>query len=54
MVGDKTGAPISKDFKVSRNEFTGKVNWVNIDAGEDSQDHLIDPEEWVRIHMSIQ
>jgi arylsulfatase len=54
MVGDKTGAPISKDFNKSRNEFTGKVNWVNIDVGEDSQDHLIDPEEWVRIHMSIQ
>ena len=54
MVGDKTGAPISKDFNKSRNEFTGKVNWVNIDVGEESEDHLIDPEEWVRIHMSIQ
>jgi arylsulfatase A-like enzyme len=54
MVGDKTGAPISKDFNKSRNEFTGKVNWVNIDVGEDSQDHLIDPTEWIRIHMSIQ
>jgi arylsulfatase A-like enzyme len=54
MVGDKTGAPISKDFNKSRNEFTGKVNWVNIDVGEDNQDHLIDPKEWIRIHMSIQ
>lgn len=33
MVGDKTGAPISKDFNVSRNKFTGKVNWINIDVG---------------------
>jgi arylsulfatase len=54
MVGDKTGAPIFKDFNKSRNKFTGKVNWVTIDGGEDSEDHLIDPEEWVRIHMSIQ
>jgi arylsulfatase len=53
MVGDKTGAPI-KDFNKSRNKFTGKVNWVTIDGGKDSQDHLIDPEEWVRIYMSIQ
>ena len=54
MVGDKTVAPISKDFGVKDNKFTGKVNWANIELGEDTHDHLIDPEEWVRIHMSIQ
>lgn len=54
MVGNKTGAPISKDFGVRNNNFTGKVNWVNIELGEDTHDHLIDPEEWVRVHMSIQ
>ena len=42
MVGDKTGAPIYRDFNKSRNKFTGKVNWVNIDGGEDSEDHLTD------------
>ena len=54
MVGNKTGAPISKDFGRKNNSFTGKVNWANIEVGEDTQEHLIDPEEWVRVHMSIQ
>ena len=53
-VGNKTGAPICKDFGVFRNEFTGKVRWVQIDAGSDSHDHLLTPEERFRIHMSIQ
>ena len=53
-VGNKTGAPICKDFEISGNEFTGKVRWVQIDVGSDSQEHLLTPEERFRIHMSIQ
>jgi arylsulfatase len=53
-VGNKTGAPICKDFGVRGNDFTGKVRWVQIDVGSDSHDHLITPEERFRIHMSIQ
>jgi len=53
-VGNKTGAPICKDFGVFRNEFTGKVRWVQIDVGSDSHDHLLTPEERYRVHMSIQ
>jgi arylsulfatase len=53
-VGNKTGAPICKDFGVRGNEFTGKVRWVQIDVGSDSHDHLLTPEERFRIHSSIQ
>jgi arylsulfatase len=53
-VGNKTGAPIYKDFGVRGNEFTGKVRWAQIDVGSDSHDHLLTPEERFRIHMSIQ
>ena len=31
MVGNKTGGPICRDFRVSGNRFNGRVNWVQID-----------------------
>lgn len=40
-VGNKTGAPICKDFGVRGNGFTGKVRWVQIDVGSDAHDHLL-------------
>ena len=34
--------------------FTGKINWVQIDLGDDDHDHFIDPEERLRIAMARQ
>ena len=36
--------------------FTGTVNWVQIDLGEDAEDadHLITPEERLRVAMARQ
>ena len=36
--------------------FTGRVRWVQIDLGEDAEDadHLISPEERLRIAMARQ
>jgi hypothetical protein len=34
--------------------FTGKVNWVQIDLGKDDHDHLISPEERLRLAMTRQ
>ena len=34
--------------------FTGKINWVQIDLGDDDHDHFIDPEERLRIALSMQ
>ncbi len=34
--------------------FTGKINWVQIDLGKDDNDHVIDPEERLRVAMSRQ
>ncbi len=54
-VAEKGGAPICADFaRASNNAFTGKVNWVLIEVGDDSHDHYIDEEERVRIAMSLQ
>ncbi|XHH07554.1 MAG: arylsulfatase [Candidatus Bathyarchaeia archaeon] len=54
MVGDKIGAPISSDFKDKSNKFNGKISWVRIETGTEETIRQISPEEWVRVHMSIQ
>ena len=37
-----------------RSRFTGKINWVQIDLGDDDHDHFIDPDERLRIAMARQ
>jgi len=43
---------ISPDYGPSGNEFSGEVNWVQIDLGKDDHDHLISPEERFKIAMA--
>ena len=46
-VGRDTASPVSDDYEGESSVFTGTVNWVQIDLGEDAEDadHLITPEE---------
>jgi len=37
-----------------RNEFSGEVNWVQNDLEKDDHDHLITPEERLRVVMARQ
>jgi arylsulfatase len=55
-LGYEAGSPVSEDYGPRGNEFTGEVNWVEIDLGEDAKDadHYIDPEERLRVYMAIQ
>jgi arylsulfatase len=53
-VGKETGSPVSSDYGAAGNEFSGAVNWVQIDLGKDDQDHLITPEERFRVAMAVQ
>jgi len=55
-VGCDVGEPVSEDYGPRGNAFTGKVNWVQIDLGEDAEDadHLITPEERLRVAMARQ
>jgi arylsulfatase len=53
-LGGDTGTSVSQDFTSHDSEFTGKINWVQIDLGLDDQDHLISPEERIRIAMARQ
>jgi arylsulfatase len=55
-VGSDAGSPVSQDYGAKGNEFSGEVNWVQIDLGEDAQDadHYIDHEERLRVYMALQ
>jgi len=53
-VGKETGSAASPDYGPIGNEFSGQVNWVQIDLEKDDHDHLITPEERFRVAMAIQ
>ena len=55
-VGSDTASPVSDDYDAESSVFTGTVNWVQIDLGDDAEDadHLITPEERLRVAMARQ
>ncbi len=53
-VGYESGTPVSPDYTAQSSRFTGKIQWVQIDTGDDDHDHLIDPDERLRIAMARQ
>jgi len=55
-VGVDTGAPVSPDYGSRGNEFSGRVKGVQLAIAEDavSVDHLVSPEEAIRIAMARQ
>ncbi|MBV9354932.1 MAG: arylsulfatase, partial [Chloroflexi bacterium] len=53
-VGRDTGAPVTDDYPAVDNAFTGHLKWVQIDLGQDSQDHLVDPEHLAHVAMTRQ
>ena len=55
-VGADSATPVSHDYGPRDSEFTGEVGWVQIDIDEAAEDtdHLIGPEERLRIAMARQ
>ena len=55
-VGEDTGAPVSPDYGPRGNAFSGRVKGVQIAiaAAAESADHLVSPEEALRIAMARQ
>jgi hypothetical protein len=55
-IGYQAGSPSSTDYGARGNEFSGEVNWVEIDIGENavSLDHLITPEQRLHLAMAVQ
>jgi arylsulfatase A-like enzyme len=55
-VGFGAGSPVTYDYDTHDNEFSGEVNWVEIDIGKDAVnlDHLITAEDRLRVAMARQ
>jgi arylsulfatase len=55
-VGCDTGTTVSPDYTSEGSRFTGQINWVEVDLGEDAEDadHLITADERLRIAMAKQ
>ena len=50
-VGKDHGSAVSPDYTPESSDFTGTVNWVRLDIGDDSHEHLITPEDRLRAAM---
>jgi arylsulfatase len=55
-LGHDGASPVSDDYTPEESVFTGTVNWVQIDVDEAAADadHLISPEERLRVAMARQ
>jgi arylsulfatase A-like enzyme len=53
-VGCDTGSPASPDYGPTGNRFSGSIEWVQLDIGEDGHDHLITAEERFNLAMARQ
>jgi arylsulfatase len=42
---------VSDDYTPETSRFNGSVSWVQLDAGKDDHNHLITPEERLRVAM---
>jgi arylsulfatase len=51
-VGYEAGTKVAENGTPRR--YAGTVNWVQLDLGADSHDHLVDPEHVLRVAMSLQ
>ena len=43
--------PCRAEYAAGDNAFTGTIDWVRIDIGDDDHDHLIDPQHAMQVAM---
>ncbi|MBE9144361.1 arylsulfatase [Planktothrix mougeotii] len=53
-IGYESGTPVSPDYTFHSSRFRGKIDWVQLDVGTDNHDHLINPEDQLKIIMARQ
>ena len=53
-VGTDSATPVSDDYAPETAAFTGRVHWVQLDTDTDDHDHLISPDERLRVAMARQ
>jgi hypothetical protein len=52
-IGSDTASPVADDYPADSG-FTGTVRWVQLDIGGEDHDHLISPDERLRVAMARQ
>jgi arylsulfatase A-like enzyme len=53
-IGCESGTTVSEEYTSQTSKFNGKINWIQLDIGLDDHDHLISPEERLRLAMTRQ
>ena len=53
-IGYESGTTVTPDYTAQTSRFTGRINWVQVDVGDDDHDHFIDPDERLRVAMARQ
>ena len=53
-VGSEGGTTVAEDYTAATSKFNGEINWIELDQGVDDYDHLISPEERLRVAMARQ
>ena len=53
-IGYESGTTVTAEYSAKSSRFTGTIDWVQIDLGDDDHDHLVDPDERLRVAMSKQ
>ena len=53
-VGRDAQSPVTDDYAAGDNTFTGTIKWIEMEAGTDSHDHLVDPGQIFHYAMAKQ
>jgi arylsulfatase len=53
-VGRDDLSPVTNDYPMGDNAFTGTIKWIEMEGGRDSHDHLVDPQDVIRFAMAKQ
>jgi arylsulfatase len=53
-IGHESGTSVSSAYTARTSRFTGRIAWVQLDVGTDDHDHVISPEERLRVAMAQQ
>ena len=53
-VGRDSQSPVTNDYGDGDNAFTCTIEWTEMESGQDGHDHLVDPEDFIRVAMARQ
>ena len=53
-VGCETGTTVAEDYDARASKFNGRINWIQLDKGLNDCDHLITPEQRLKVAMTRQ